>query len=223
MKEPRSIRAVLFDLDGTLLDTAPDLVAALNHVRESEGLPAVTVEDFRAVVPRGSAGLIQVGLPAGTLELNQARRARFLEHYARNCWVGTRPFDGVERMLECLQRAAVPWAIVTDKPEYLALPILERFGWARRAAGVVCGDTIDHRKPHPAPLLLACEISGVSPAHAVMVGDDARDLEAAKAAGIEAILAAYGYGAEAVLAAGFTGGSIVREPAELLDLLLPSA
>lgn len=223
MKEPRSIRAVLFDLDGTLLDTAPDLVAALNHVRESEGLPAVTVEDFRAVVPRGSAGLIHAGLPTGTPELDQVRRARFLEHYARNCWVGTRPFDGVERLLECLQRAAIPWAIVTDKPEYLALPILERFGWARRAAGVVCGDTIDRRKPHPAPLLLACEISGVSPAHAVMVGDDAHDLEAAKAAGIEAILAAYGYGAGAVLEAGFTGGRMVLEPAELLDLLLPSA
>lgn len=220
MMEPRSIRAVLFDLDGTLLDTAPDLVASLNHVRESEGLPGVAVEAYRKFASQGAVGLIRAGLAAGAAELEEARQVRFLEHYARNICVGTRPFDGVERLLERLETAAIPWVIVTNKPEYLTLPLLDRLGWSRRPAGVVCGDTISQRKPHPAPLLLACQMGGVDPGHAVMVGDDARDLEAADAAGIPAVLAAYGYGAGAVLEAGIRVGPVVQEPAELLELLL---
>lgn len=214
------IRAVLFDLDGTLLDTAPDLVGSLNHLRHCEGLPAVAVDEFRRYASQGALGLIGAGMPAGDARLTEERKDRFLAHYARNSCVATQPFAGVDELLERLEAAAVPWVIVTNKPEYLTLPLLEHLGWSRRPAGVVCGDTLRQRKPDPEPLLLACTLSGVEPRHALMVGDDLRDLQAATAARMRAALALYGYGAEEVLNSGYAEGLRLADPRDLLALVL---
>ena len=187
------IKAVLFDLDGTLLDSAPDLVATLNHLRSGRGLSAMPVDDLRHFVSRGAGGLIKAGMPPcdeGTLQLS---RKAFLEHYADNSFIKTRPFDGVEAVLEKLKNAGIPWGIVTNKAEVLTLPIIEKVGWAALAGAIICGDSLEYSKPHPAPVLAACELLGVNPSETLMVGDDKRDIEAGKRAGCHTALVTYGY------------------------------
>ncbi len=196
---PHDLRAVLFDLDGTLLDTAPDLVGALNHLRTEEGLPPVPVSEFRRFVSRGALGLIREGLPDRGAEEEARRRQRFLDWYAVHSLDESGPFPGVEALLATLDEEGIAWGIVTNKPTFLTLPILEAIGWSRRARSVVCGDTLAVSKPHPDPVLRACREVGVDPARAAMVGDDPRDLDAGDAAGCLPVLAAYGYGAEEVL------------------------
>lgn len=214
------VRAVLFDLDGTLLDTAPDLVGALNHVRQHEGLPPVTVSDYRRFVSQGALGLIRAGMPEGDEEVQMAsRRQRFLEHYARHLHEHTRAFEGVEQVLDTLQANGLPWGIVTNKPEFLTLPLVDFMGWRDRAGFVICGDTLPQRKPDPAPLLLACELCGVHPRHAVMVGDDPRDLDAGESAGVRIALAGYGYGAGEVLDSGRVPACVIDAPLDLLALV----
>lgn len=214
----RPIRALLFDLDGTLLDTAPDLVAALNHVRAGESMAPVEVSDFRHLVSQGALGLLREGMPASDDAAMERRRRAFLEHYADNLHVGTRAFDGVEEMLRMLQSRGIPWGIVTNKPEYLTLPLVESIGWHGRAAFIIGGDTLARRKPDPAPVLLACEIAGVTPDQAMMVGDDPRDLDSGEAAGAQVALAAYGYGAAEVLASGRALAHVIDHPLALLEL-----
>jgi len=214
------IRAVLFDLDGTLLDTAPDLVGALNHVRAIEGLSPVPVSAYRRFVSRGAIGLIREGLPDGHDDsLLEDRRARFLDHYAKHLVEHTRSFEGVDVVLGELEARAIPWGIVTNKPEFLTLPLVEAIGWRHRVQFVICGDTLAQRKPHPAPVLMACQLSGVIPEHAMMVGDDPRDLDAGEAAGTRTALAAYGYGAIEVLDTGRTLQHVFEAPGDLLTLL----
>jgi len=187
------IRAVLFDLDGTLLNTAPDLVGALNHVREVEGLPAVEWEQFKHFASRGALGLIGGGLPPASAERNEERKALLLNHYAENLYKRTRPFEGISELLEALRARAIPWGVVTNKPEYLTVPLLLKAGLSQSASCVICGDTLTQSKPHPAPVLLACELLGVATGKCLMVGDDHRDLQAGHAAGTLTALAAYGY------------------------------
>lgn len=212
------VRGVLFDLDGTLLDTAPDLVGALNHVREHEGMSRVPVEQYRAFVSQGALGLLRAGMPAVGEAILEQRRQRFLRFYAEHSLRDTLVFEGVELMLEMLERHRLPWGIVTNKPEYLTHPILEAFGWAGRAACVVCGDTLPRAKPFPDPVLLGCERLGAGPAQVLMVGDDPRDLDAAEAAGSLAVLAAYGYGAQAVLDSGRRLQRVAHQPGDVLAM-----
>lgn len=215
----RPIRAVLFDLDGTLLDTAPDLVGALNHIRGLERLPPVAVSDYQQYVSRGALGLIREGLPAAGPEQEAEWKAQFLAHYAQHLYEGTRLYDGVAGVLEQLEARAIPWGLVTNKPEYLTLPIIRKLGWQQRAAFVVCGDTLKVSKPDPAPVLLACELAGVTPDEAIMIGDDPRDLDAGEAAGAVAALAAYGYGAAEVLGSGRALSHVFERVEDLLLLL----
>jgi len=217
--KPRGVAAVLFDLDGTLLDTAPDLVGTLNHLRAGENLPPAPVEDYRRHVSRGALGLIRAGLPSRGAEAEAAWRKAFLDHYAEHSLVHTRAFDGVDVLLAALDEAAIAWGVVTNKPEFLTLPIVEALGWSARAACVVCGDTLPVSKPDPAPVRLACERAGVEPTRALMVGDDLRDLEAGEAAGARAVLAAYGYGAGEALAADRPTPTRIDHPGQLLGLL----
>jgi len=213
------IRAVLFDLDGTLLDSAPDLVATLNHLRSSRGLAAMPVAELRHFVSRGAPGLIKAGMPPCDEDTFQRSREAFLQHYADNSLIDTRPFDGIEAVLEKLKNAGIPWGIVTNKAGYLTLPIVEQFGWASLAGAVICGDTVEFSKPHPAPVLAACELLGADPSETIMIGDDKRDIEAGKRAGCHTALVTYGYATESDCAELMEQTVLLDAPEDLLGLL----
>lgn len=213
------IKAVLFDLDGTLLDSAPDLVATLNHLRSWRGLSALPVDELRHFVSRGAPGLIKAGMPPCDEDAFQQSRIAFLEHYADNSFIQTRPFDGVEKVLERLKNAGIPWGIVTNKAEYLTLPIVAKAGWDVIAAAVICGDSVEYSKPHPAPVLAACQLMGVDPAETMMVGDDKRDIEAGKRAGCHTALVTYGYATEQDCIDMQAQTALLDVPEDLLALL----
>lgn len=187
------VRAVLFDLDGTLLDTAPDMVGAMNTLRAEQGLPPLDFETARAQVSHGSNGLMRVGFPAALGEEFDRLRDRFLALYRERLADETDLFPGGAAMLEHLENASLPWGIVTNKPGWLAEPLLAELGLDRRMACLVSGDTLPVRKPHPQPLLHAAETIGVAPGACAYVGDALRDIEAARAAGMRAVVASFGY------------------------------
>lgn len=213
------IRSVLFDLDGTLLDTAPDLIGALDFLRGKEGLPPVELAAYRHLVSRGALGLISAGMPESSEAVFEERKHSFLTHYESNIYHKSQPFDGVEALLDRLDRSGIPWGIVTNKMEYLTIPLLKAAGFANRTACVICGDTLKQSKPHAAPVLLACEILGVSGAETVMVGDDIRDLQAGNAAGTHTALATYGYLEPGVLDQDLYGSHLLDQPADVIRLL----
>ncbi len=213
------IKAVLFDLDGTLLDSAPDLVATLNHLRSGRGLAAIPMDELRHFCSKGAPGLIKAGMPPCDEDAFQQSRKAFLEHYADNSFIQTRPFDGVENMLEKLKNAGIPWGIVTNKAKHLTLPLVEKFGWAATAAAVIGGDSVEYSKPHPAPVLAACELMGVDPSETLMVGDDKRDIEAGKRAGCHTALVTYGYATEQDCIDMQAQTVLLDAPEDLLTLL----
>jgi 2-phosphoglycolate phosphatase len=213
------IKAVLFDLDGTLLDSAPDLVATLNHLRAGLDLAAMPVSELRQFVSRGAIGLIKAGMPPCDDETLALWRASFLDHYQENSFVDSRPFEGVELLLSGLNGRNIPWGIVTNKMEFLSFPILEKAGWLSRASVVICGDTVPYLKPHPEPVLAACRTIGVDPVSTLMVGDDPRDIEAGKRAGSHTAFALYGY-TDPPNEPGKGGDTVlIDRPEEILELL----
>ena len=185
--------ALLLDLDGTLLDTAPDMGGALNLLRAEHGLEPLPAHVIRPVVSHGAMRLVALGFPEATGETFEALRLRFLELYAANIAIGTRLFPGFEDVLDSLESRGLPWGIVTNKPGWLTDPLLAALGLDRRAACAVSGDTVAERKPHPLPLLHAARLVGVEPARCVYVGDAERDIQAGRAAGMTTVVAAYGY------------------------------
>ncbi|MCW5574415.1 MAG: phosphoglycolate phosphatase [Steroidobacteraceae bacterium] len=188
-----AVRAVLFDLDGTLLDTAPDMVGALNTLRAEEGLAPVPFAAARAQVSHGSSGLMRVGFPDAIDAELERLRERFLALYRRRLADETLLFPGGDLVLEHLEAAALPWGVVTNKPGWLAEPLLAALGLDRRMACLVSGDTLPERKPHPRPLLHAAQSIGVEAAACVYVGDALRDVQAARAAGMRPVVASFGY------------------------------
>lgn len=184
---------VFFDLDGTLVDTAPDMVAVLSGLQRDLGREPVPYELARASVSHGALGLVNVAFPS----VDEAERARlhqeFLDRYEQAVCIDSAVFPGLAELLDLLERNGRPWGVVTNKPERMTLPLLEKLGLSKRMACAVSGDTLPQRKPHPAPLLLACKQSGVAPGQSIFVGDDARDITAGRAAGMTTIAAAYGY------------------------------
>ena len=214
------IKAVLFDLDGTLLDTAPDLVATLNYLRAGLGLAAMSVEDLRHFVSMGAAGLINAGMPPCNEDTLKQRRRSFLSHYQDNSFIKSRPFDGIERLLAELASRDIPWGIVTNKPEFLAIPILEKTGWLSASPAVICGDTVSHSKPHPEPVLAACKAIGVEPAETLMIGDDLRDVEAGERAGSQTAFVLYGYADEQSECEIGPGTALINKPEDVLELLV---
>lgn len=188
------IRAVLFDLDGTLLHSAPDLIAALNRVRSLNRLPDLPLETMQKFASRGALGLLGVGMPAADAATVESWRKEFLAYYEQHFFEKSRLFEGADNLLDYLNSQDMPWGIVTNKPEYLTNPILAAAGLDASIGCLVCGDSIAQRKPHPAPVLHACEKLGVSPEQVVFIGDEIRDLEAGQAAGALSCAAMYGYG-----------------------------
>lgn len=188
-----SIRAVLFDLDGTLLDTAPDLVRVLNQVRSEQGREPLPYPTARAQVSHGSTGLIRLGFPDVHAELQERLRLRLLDLYSQRLAVGTQLFDGCREVLDALRARGLAWGIVTNKPAFLTDPLLAKLGLDTEAGCVVSGDTLPQRKPHPAPLLLAASQISVPAAQCLYVGDAERDVQASRAAGMPVLVARYGY------------------------------
>jgi phosphoglycolate phosphatase len=185
-------RAILFDLDGTLADTAPDLAAALNRLRKEHGLAPLALEQVRPFASAGARGLVHVGFGAkpGDGEYDALREA-FLEFYRDRPCVQTQLFPGIAELLEELGRRSIAWGVVTNKATRFTERIITALGLAPDC--VVCGDTTEHLKPHPAPMLHAAEQLEL-PAQACMVlGDDLRDIQAARAAGMRAIAVDWGY------------------------------
>lgn len=186
-------RAVLFDLDGTLLDTAPDMVGALAELLDAEGRAPVHYARARAHVSRGALGLIDMAFGALEEAHRMSLRDRYLEVYERRLAVASALFDGMADVLRHLERENISWGVVTNKPGYLAEPLLDTLGLLARSSTLVSGDTLAERKPHPQPLLHAAKLSGVAPADSMYVGDDERDITAGNAAGMTTVAALYGF------------------------------
>ncbi len=215
----RPVRAMLFDLDGTLLDSAPDLVAALNWVRRSERLPSLPLSDMKQYASKGALGLLRAGMPATDAATLETWRGRFLEHYARNSCRQSRLFDGIPELLDLLDLRGMPWGIVTNKPEALTWPIVRALGLEDRIGCVVCGDTLSESKPHPAPVALACRLVAVEPPDALFVGDDVRDLQAGRAAGTQTAAVFYGYGSHELPDDPDNDSFPVHRPSDLTELI----
>jgi N-acetyl-D-muramate 6-phosphate phosphatase len=212
-------KALLFDLDGTLLDTAPDLVGTLLHLRRIRGLPESDESTFRSFATRGALGLLEAGF-AGNPDINPAElRDEFLAHYAANLWVRSRPFDGVEALLDVLADAGLAMAVVTNKVEALARPVLEQAGWQQRFDCLVAGDSTPRSKPHPDPVLEACRQLGIDPVETIFIGDDHRDVLAGQAAGSATIVAGWGYLPPGDDGRGWGADAVIEHPLELTGLL----
>jgi phosphoglycolate phosphatase len=211
---------VLFDLDGTLLDTAPDLAAALNRLRRESGEPELPPAAIRPTVSHGSPGMLKLGFG---LEPDDARYAelnrRFLEFYRAAIAVETALFPGMAEVLVHLETAGIHWGVVTNKPAWLTEPLLKTLNLWSRASCVVSGDTLDKRKPDPEPLWYACERVGVAPGRSLYVGDAERDVQAGNRAGMITLIAGFGYlGAEDRPAEWGADGLLAR-PEDLLGWL----
>jgi len=188
------VRAVLFDLDGTFADTASDLAYALNRMRTSRGLHPVAVDVTRPVTSMGARGLLGVGFDVLPGHADYAAmREEFLQIYADNLCRETRMFPGMLELIDALEARALRWGIVTNKAERFARPLLDQLQVGKRAACIVGGDTTPHLKPHPAPLFAACVAIALAPSECVYVGDDRRDVEAGRAAGMRTVAVRYGY------------------------------
>jgi phosphoglycolate phosphatase len=186
--------AVFFDLDGTFADTAPDLSAALNHVRGLHNLPPLPLAVTRLQASHGSAGLLKLGF---NVEPDSpkfpALREAFLDYHAAHNCVHTTLFAGMAELVDALERRGLPWGIVTNKPHRFTMPLMQALGYDKRAACLVSGDTCAHPKPHPDPLLHAAKLIDVKPQNCVYLGDDKRDIDAGRAAGMKSLIALFGY------------------------------
>ena len=186
--------AVFFDLDGTLVDTAPDLGFALNTLLQQEGHAPIHHDLIRPEASNGSAGLLALGFGIAADDANYLLlQQRFIKLYQDNITRESNLFSGMAEVLNQLENAKLPWGIITNKPAFLTNPLVEQLGLAKRAACVVSGDTTAHSKPHPAPMLYACELTSQAPENCLYIGDAARDIEAGKNANMATLTARYGY------------------------------
>lgn len=189
----KSAGAVLFDLDGTLVDTAPDMVRLLDAMIVDHGADPVPYPVSRSTVSNGSLGLVRLAFPGASEARHRQLQQEYLARFANEACENSPVFPGLDRLLDALDAARVPWGIVTNKPANLTHTLLDTLRLTGRAATVVCGDTLAERKPHPAPLLLAAQETGVAAKHCIYVGDARRDIEAGRAAGMHTVAAAFGY------------------------------
>ena len=190
----RKIQTVLFDLDGTLLDTAPDLANALNAVLRLNRQPALPFEQIRPVVSHGGQALIELGFKLGPDHPGFAPlKKQLLDYYQSHIAEQTTLFPGMSEVLDSIEQRGVSWGVVTNKPAWLTEPLMDALDLTRRATTIVSGDTLDERKPHPAQLLHACKVVGSKPDTCLYIGDAQRDIEAGHNAGMSALVAMFGY------------------------------
>ena len=212
-------QAIFFDLDGTLIDSAPDLGAAADKMRTARSLPSLPLTDYRPMAGAGARGMLKIGfgMPPEHSDY-EAMREEFFQNYEKNLIQRTYAFDGVAAMLEFLEAKAIIWGIVTNKSKRFTDPLVRQMPLLTSAAAVISGDTTPHAKPHPAPLLEAARVAGVSPEKCWYVGDDKRDIDAAHAAGMLSIAAAWGYIGEHALDS-WGAAAVAHVPADLLAWL----
>jgi 2-phosphoglycolate phosphatase len=213
--------AVLFDLDGTVLDTAPDLLATMNTLRSRRGLPAIALNGFRDQVSRGARAMLGVGLP-GFAHLQGDALAtivdEFLAAYEEEIFRDSVLFPGMASVMNVLDARGIPMAIVTNKPVRMAERLLDAMQLSSRFAVLLGGDSLAERKPHPLPVLTACARMGVDPVRAVFVGDDARDVQAGAAAGCRTVAVAWGY-VDVDALPQWGADAVIERPDELLALI----
>lgn len=212
-------QAIFFDLDGTLIDSAPDLGAAAEQLRTDRGLPPIGLAHYRPMAGAGARGMLKVAFGIGADHADyETLREGFYVNYEQRLTRLTYAFDGVQGLLQTLERQGIAWGIVTNKARRFTQPLVAQMPLLQSACAVVSGDTTAHAKPHPAPLLEAARIAGVEPAQCWYVGDDRRDIEAARAAGMFSLAATWGYlGEHAVETWG--ADRVVAQPVDLLHLL----
>jgi len=214
------IEAVLFDLDGTLADSAPDLGAALNLLLVEEGRAPLPLAQTRPYTSNGVRGLLDVGFGiAPDHETYAALAKRFLNHYESILCQGTTLFPGIPELLAALDERGVRWGIVTNKMQRFTLPLTDSLGLRHGAACIVSGDSSPRFKPHPEPLWLACSAAQVLPSRCLYVGDDLRDIQAGRNAGLGTIAAAYGYLGRDTAPDTWQADAIVTQTGQILDLL----
>jgi len=210
-------KAVLFDLDGTLVDSAPDFIAVINRMRADRGRGAMELADLRPVVSKGARAMIGAGFPEVPASEREAWVQEFLDLYERELGLHGKPFEGVEAMLAALEAHGTAWGIVTNKPEYLARKLMPLLSWDSRCQVLIGGDTLPVRKPDPLPLLHAAQAIGVDANECIYVGDDERDIIAARAAGMPSVVALWGYRLREDDPFAWQGDVLVHEPAELCE------
>lgn len=210
-------KAVLFDLDGTLLDSAPDMLAAVNAMRATRGIAPMTLEALRPHVSKGARAMVGAAFPDTDAAVRETWVPEFLEHYRRELGRHGTPFDGIEDVLAAIESGGARWGIVTNKPESLAVALMPLLGWETRCAVLIGGDTLPARKPDPLPLRVAAERMGIDVRDCVYVGDDERDIAAARAAGMRSIIALWGYRLDADDPAAWQGDAMLDAPRDMLD------
>ena len=211
-------RGMLFDLDGTLADPAPDLAAAANEMRIARGFPALPLENLRPVASQGARGLLGVAFEKTPDDADyETLRDEFLSRYEAALTIHTRLFEGIDAVLDALEERGLSWGIVTNKATRFTAPIAEYLELAHRAGAIVSGDTTAFSKPHPGPLLHAAELLDLPPSECVYVGDDYRDVVAGHAAGMYTIAAAWGYCADCA-PTQWKADMVLARPLDLLTL-----
>lgn len=213
-------KLVLFDFDGTLVDSAPDLAFSANYLRQLQALPPLELATLRPYATKGARGLIKAAL---NMDMDhpdfEKQRDIFLTHYAKNSTTHSRLFDGVNQLLQDLQHQDIAWGVVTNKAVHLTQPILDHFNLSAQCLVLVGGDSTPYLKPNPASLLLACEKTNTNPSNCIYIGDDERDIIAGKAAGMATMVAAYGYCDFDPAITSWNADSIANHAAEIMPLI----
>ncbi len=218
--ENTKISTVLFDLDGTLIDTAPDMAAALEILCDEEQHPRLSYDEVRPVVSNGSVALVTLAF-GNTLDTPTLERlkTRYLEIYQDHLAVHSRLFDEMDELLQQLEKNNIQWGVVTNKPGWLTEPLMEALNLHQRAACIVSSDSTKNRKPHPEPMFYACKLTNAQPEQCVYVGDARRDIEAGQNAGMKTIVAEYGYIGDDENTADWQADFSIQHPSQLLNFL----
>lgn len=214
LKKPN---AILFDLDGTLLDTAKDLGNSLNQILSSLGRPIVPHNTYRNIASDGAKGMLELGFGKDLKNYNfDELRQQFLDYYEEHICVDTDYFEGVENLLLTLNQNNIPWGIVTNKPEFLTLRLVTSFPLLENCAVIISGDTLDERKPHPLPLLHAEEKIALNSSNTWYIGDAERDIQSANAANMISVIAQYGYISDVQQTELWNADLSIHNPSDLL-------
>ena len=214
----KKIKTVLFDLDGTLADTAPDLAASLNHVLKNHDYDPLPYETIRPIVSHGGMALVTLGFGEDHPEFDSLYK-ELLEYYKNNIANETTLFPGMNELLQALENENINWGVVTNKPGWLTNPLLDALNLTARAATIVSGDTLEQRKPHPAPLLLACNQAGSEAEECLYIGDAERDIEAGNRAGMTTIVALFGYIAESDTPDTWGAHASINSPQAIIPII----